>query len=269
MASSASADSSHLVSPSSISLLRSAALAFSHRSVRSSTVSAASPSTSSANPATTYSRSIVATTGCLPSARHGIWSESFPTSPLRTTNGRSSAFSASVFSRRFFSTTSPLNTATLRSLALMPWTYSPSSLFSTDVSLPSNMADASGGELYSLGPVSSGDAAAAALRDARPPEPVRTCIRRWNEYVEPRRVNPGACEVGRRCDCAPRRPPEPPRRETANNVGDSSRESVRLACKVLGPSWGLSQTSEHAVRDVNSSSSPPPRLRTRESRRAA
>ena len=90
-----------------------------------------------------------------------------------------------------------------------------------------------------------GDAAAAALRDARPPEPVRTCIRRWNEYVEPRRVNPGACEVGRRCDRAPRRPPEPPRRETANNVGDSSRESVRLACKVLGPSWGLSQTSEH------------------------
>ena len=137
--SAAAADSSHLDSPSSTTRRRNSALARSHRSVRSSTVSASSPSTSSANPATTYSRSIVATTGCLPSARHGIWSESLPTRPERTANGRSRALSASVLSRRFLSTTSPLNTATLRSLALMPWTYSPRSLFSTLVSLPSNM----------------------------------------------------------------------------------------------------------------------------------
>ena len=137
--SAAAADSSHLDSPSSTTRRRNSALARSHRSVRSSTVSAPSPSTSSANPATTYSRSIVATTGCLPSARQGIWSESLPTRPERTANGRSRALSASVLSRRFLSTTSPLNTATLRSLALMPWTYSPRSLFSTLVSLPSNM----------------------------------------------------------------------------------------------------------------------------------
>ena len=136
-ASEASEAASQLVSPSSTRRRLRAACAASHRAVRSSTVSSAS---GSANPATTYSSSMRTTTACLPSARHGIWSVSLPTTPLRTRKGRPSALSASTFSRMPLRTMSPLNTATFRSLVLIPCTYSPSTPFSTDASFPSNMA---------------------------------------------------------------------------------------------------------------------------------
>mmetsp|Transcript_35955 Transcript_35955/g.89748 ORF Transcript_35955/g.89748 Transcript_35955/m.89748 type:complete len:320 (+) Transcript_35955:1171-2130(+) len=132
----ASLDVSHTSSPSSTRRRWSSACADSQRAVRSSTVSAAS---GSANAATRYSSSMLATTGALPKFRQGTCSESLPTTPLWTVKGRSRAFSASVFRRRLRSTTSPLNTATLRSLELTSWTYAPSTLFSTEVSWPSNM----------------------------------------------------------------------------------------------------------------------------------
>ena len=44
---------------------------------------------------------------------------------------------------------------------------------------------------------------------------------------------------------------------TANNVGDPGRESVIVSCKSAWSLLGLSQTSEHGVRDVAPSSSPP------------
>ena len=131
------AAANHRRSPSSTSARFAAAAASSHRRVRSSTESASS---GSANPATTYTSSTRATTGFFPSDAHGILSASLPTTPLWTRKGRPRALSASTRRRTSRRTMLPVNTATLRSLVLMPCAYAPSTSFSTDASLPSNIA---------------------------------------------------------------------------------------------------------------------------------
>ena len=140
--------------------------------------------------------------------------------------------SASVLSRRFLSTTSPLNTATLRSLALMPWTYSPRSLFSTLVSLPSNMMGSTVGWGYrsltawTFSRSSQRRGLGDATRCERACARVRACIAGRGVGLEATRADLGASEVSRVSPARRTRLPEPPSENSTNNVGVlSSRPS--------------------------------------------